>query len=393
MNIYSAANFIGITPANIPQWQPIYKVVVNGNDISATLHKRLSSLTLTDKRGFEADTLDLTLSDHDGAIALPPRGAVVQVWLGWAHTGLVYKGEYTAGCPEHSGAPDLITINAISSEFAGAFSAKKERSFHKITIDNLVKQIASEHGWEAVVDKDLAAQTIEHIDQQGESNAALLTRIAQDFDAISAVKGGKLLFFKAGNATTAGGTPVPKVIITRYKGAAGQMGDQHRFAFTENGEVTGVEAVWHNPSTGKRHRATAKKKKASQSQSLSDKKKYTGGRNEVVSVGAKAAQDDQKIKKLRYVYPNKETAERAAAAEWARLQRGVATFSLTLARGMPELFPETPAQVAGYKDIIDAQDWLVTQVTHSLSDSGYTASVEFECENPSDGFEMEHGEV
>lgn len=367
----------GVAPAN---WKPIYKIVVNGTDISASLKGRLSSLTLVDKRGFEADTLDLTLSDHDGKLAMPPRAAKIQVWLGWAHSGLVYKGEFESGCPEHSGAPDTITINAISSEFAGGFTTKKERSFDKKTIGDIVQTIAKEHGWEVVIDKDLAAINPGHIDQQQESDANLLTRIAKDYDAICSVKAGRLLFFKAGNATTASGQAIPPMVITRYHGENGERGDQHRFCFTSNDEYTGVEATWHNPSTGKRHRATAKGKKPSK----------RSGKKEKVSVGAKATQDDDKIFKIRYTYPTKAAAEHAAASKWMQLQRGIATFSLSLARGIPTLYPETPMVARGYKDIIDAQSWLTTQVTHSLSDSGYTAGVDFECANPTDGYTMEH---
>lgn len=84
------------------------------------------------------------------------------------------------------------------------------------------------------------------------------------------------------------------------------------------------------------------------------------------------------IKTLRHVYANKTNAARAARAEWRRLQRGMATFSITLARGRPELFPEIPCAVSGWKPAIDNTDWLITRVTHSLSDSGYTMTLELE---------------
>ena len=38
---------------------------------------------------------------------------------------------------------------------------------------------------------------------------------------------------------------------------------------------------------------------------------------------------------------------RAARAEWERIQRGVAEFDITLARGRPELYPEQPTTVRG----------------------------------------------
>ena len=39
-----------------------------------SLNGRMMGLTLTDNRGFEADTLEITIDDTDGKIELPPRG-------------------------------------------------------------------------------------------------------------------------------------------------------------------------------------------------------------------------------------------------------------------------------------------------------------------------------
>jgi len=84
------------------------------------------------------------------------------------------------------------------------------------------------------------------------------------------------------------------------------------------------------------------------------------------------------IKTLRHVYANKANAVHAARAEWRRLQRGMANFSITLAHGREDIFPELPATVKGFKPAIDNTDWLVTRVTHSGGDGGFTSTVELE---------------
>lgn len=81
---------------------------------------------------------------------------------------------------------------------------------------------------------------------------------------------------------------------------------------------------------------------------------------------------------LTTVYSSKATAMRAAKAKWEKLQRGVAKFSLTLAMGRADLYPETPVKVSGFKSVIDAQPWLISKVTHSLSKNGYTTQLDFE---------------
>jgi len=53
---------------------------------------------------------------------------------------------------------------------------------------------------------------------------------------------------------------------------------------------------------------------------------------------------------LSRTYANRANAERAAKMEWERLQRGVMTFSIQLARGSAELYTEMPVKVSGSKN-------------------------------------------
>src|SRR3546814_18547541 len=55
----------------------------DGTDLSDKVNPRLISLSLTEKRGEEADSLEITLHNHDGQIAPPRRGAMLQLALGW----------------------------------------------------------------------------------------------------------------------------------------------------------------------------------------------------------------------------------------------------------------------------------------------------------------------
>ncbi len=81
---------------------------------------------------------------------------------------------------------------------------------------------------------------------------------------------------------------------------------------------------------------------------------------------------------LTTVYASKVQAMRATQAKWDKLQRGVAEFSIRLALGRADLFPETPVRVSGYKRAIDEQSWLISKLTHNLNNSGYTMSLELE---------------
>lgn len=84
------------------------------------------------------------------------------------------------------------------------------------------------------------------------------------------------------------------------------------------------------------------------------------------------------IKTIRHVYASKANAGHAARAEWRRLQRGMASFGITLAHGREDIFPELPATVQGFKPAIDNTDWIVTRVTHTGGDGGFTTALELE---------------
>lgn len=63
-------------------------------------------------------------------------------------------------------------------------------------------------------------------------------------------------------------------------------------------------------------------------------------------------------------------AKRAANSELNRSKRNAAIFSLNLALGQPDITPETPITLNGWKAEIDKLTWLVVKATHSLSSSG-----------------------
>jgi phage protein D len=86
---------------------------------------------------------------------------------------------------------------------------------------------------------------------------------------------------------------------------------------------------------------------------------------------------DENVLVLSRTYANRRNAERAAKAAWERLQRGVASFSSGWRWG-EDLFPELPVKVSGFKQQIDEADWIITTVTNSINDNGFTTSLELE---------------
>ncbi len=81
---------------------------------------------------------------------------------------------------------------------------------------------------------------------------------------------------------------------------------------------------------------------------------------------------------MRKTFQNEDAARRAAAAKWQQLQRGAAEFSITLARGRADLYPEMHATVTGFKADIDAQDWIISKVQHDVDSNGFTTQLNLE---------------
>lgn len=330
-----------------------FRLTVDGADITPKVRPRLESLTLTDNRGMEADQLDIVLDDSDGALQLPRRGAVVAVSLGWEASGLVDKGSYIVDDIEHTGAPDKLTIRARSADLRQGLTEKKEKSFHAKTFGDIVAHVAKSNGLTPVIGSGLAGEDLEHVDQTGESDANLLTRLAELFGAIVTVKAGRLLVFRPGEAVSATGKPLPEVVIER------KSGDSHRFSVSDRENYDAVEATYTDTKGAEKGSVTVEAAPVD-----SKIPETTGGTGKKV---------------LRHVYANKKNAERAAKAAMNKHQRGVAEFSITLALGRPELFPEIPATVRGFKKEIDSTKWIITKATHNLTaDGGYTTALEFE---------------
>lgn len=328
----------GTNPVTYPQ--PTFRLTVDGKDITRTVQPRLVSLTLEKQRGEKADQLDLVLDDADGKLAVPRRGVAITLALGWSDASLVDQGSFDVDEVEHMGAPDTLHIRARSADLRGSLRNRVEQSWHNTTLGAIVQTIAKRNSLQPRVDATLASTTVAHEDQTNEGDIAFLTRLAKRFDAVCTVKAGRLLLLPINGTTTSAGAAPTALTLTR------SQGDQHRWHVADRDAYTGVRAYWHDP-----HRAKQRS----------------------VLVGQSG-----NAKRLREGHATEADARAAAEAEWQRIQRGAATFELTLARGIASVDVQQPLTVQGFKADIDGADWLVAKVTHSLGDGGFTTRLEAE---------------
>jgi phage protein D len=357
---------------------PDFMLKLDDRDITQNFSHRLISLTMTDKRGLEADQLDIQLDDSDGLLDLPARGATLSLWLGWEGTPLKQKGNFTIDTIEFRGAPDTLTIRGCSADFRGKLNVRREQSWHDTTIGAIVNTIAQRNQLTASIAADLSSNAISHIDQSQETDAAFLTRLAERNGAFVSIKAGKVIFMKAGQAVTAGGTSIPLMMIERGDG------DKHLFSVADRENYSGVTAKWLQTRDPKKQNPQLSISRLPEGQATQGLP-HPDAAAPLAGAGGKEQKPQEmlvgsaeNVFELTTVYASEEQALRAAEAKWRALQRGTVNFSIQLALGRADLFPETPVLVNGFKRVIDEQAWIISEVVHTLSGSGYTTKLNLE---------------
>lgn len=275
--------------------------------------------------------------------------------------------------------PDTLTIRGRSADFRGTLSSRREQSWHDTTLGVIVGTMAARNKLTASVADVLKAIPVPHIDQTQETDAVFLSRLADRNGATVSVKAGKLLFLKAGSAMTASGKLIPQMTVERGDG------DQHQFAIADREAYTGVTAKWlhtKDPKPQKQKVKLQRKPKVQHLRALQHPKaaktpaKAKAKKEQIAREGEYMAGESDNVLELTTIYATKAQAMRAAQANWDKIQRGVAEFSISLAFGRADLFPETPVAVNGFKRVIDEQAWIISRVVHNLSGNGHTTGLE-----------------
>lgn len=313
------ASFVIVTPA--------FKILANDKDITAKIATSLQSITIKDGRGLDGDTLTIRLDDSKADFALPPKGATLQVSIGWQGQRLYYKGKFKVDKFAHDGPPDVLVISAKPADFLSTIKERRSVSYDDTTLSDVIRTVANRNNLKAAVSAQFASVKIDHIDQVDESDIHFITRLAQQYDAVSKPANESLLFTAKGTSTTASGQALPPVTITRSDTIRHSWQEQDRDAYT------GARAYWQNTKNATRTG------------------EYAGSKD--------------RVKTLPGTFPSQAEAKAAANAALSNLTRLIGTLDLTLKLGRPEIIAETPCPASGFRDYIDG-DYVVDSVTQTL---------------------------
>lgn len=223
-----------------------------------------------------------------------------------------------------------------------------------------------------VLPKEIDAINVPHVDQTNETDLQFLTRLAGLYGAQMTVKEGAIGLTRPGYATSATGKPLAVVHLER------RDGDNHSFTLNDRDAYSGVSASWLDIKTMKNDQVVAQRNAAPDAgpDPLHPAAKTTNDASpETAHAPNYMVGDAKNILTLKKIYPDEESAKYAADAIFKIVSTGVATFSIKLALGRPDLFTQTPVVVSGFKEMINRQKWIITKLVHNLSAAGLTTSL------------------
>lgn len=321
--------------------KPIFRIIVDGRDVTDTLKGRIKSISATDKQGMDSDSASVTI---DNATAPyfegPEEGGTLELWLGWEGKGLGKIGNYTVDKVTDQFGPDCLVIDAKAADMRTQLKEQKRRSWDNTTLGAIVTQIAHEHDLKAVISPDLGAVDLAHLDQTDESDMNLLTRVAQERGALAKFAGHQLIFATKGQAKELlTGAALPLVSVDKSECQPGAtLARRKRFHYKS------VKAFWYSDDKANRQEVTA-------------------------GSGAPAFT-------LRNHYQDADTARRAADAKLAEFARGSMTMTVALAMGRADIYAEAPISFTGYaSQKLAGARFIVTDVGHSFGSNGFTTRV------------------
>ena len=169
---------------------PIFKLEANGKDVTKSINLNSSKIEFNDEAGIVSDDISLTI---EGSFRKPKYEDELKLWIGTREKGLFYCGLFSVQSSKNKN-DTSIEISATATNFSKSLKRKRNRSYEKISIKQIVQEVAKRHQLEVVSDFDDVY--LVHIEQTHESDLHFFKRMAQDYHALFSIKNNKIIFKK-----------------------------------------------------------------------------------------------------------------------------------------------------------------------------------------------------
>jgi uncharacterized protein len=319
--------------------KPTFRIVADGADITTLINDRLLLLRTLDKPGMESDEFELRIDDRDGAVALPKRGAGIEIYLGYAGETLARLGRYVVDDVEASGPPDTLAIRGKAGDMRGSGKTTRSASWENVPLARIVADIAARNGWKAECPD---TTVVPRADQLNESDFNFISRLAKDHDCTAKIADSKLLVLPRQSGQTASGKALAAVTIRRNDVS------RWKFRLSDRGTHKAVKTSYQSKKDGELVNLTLG--------------------NDDSPDGLPPVHTD------RHIYPNKSAAEQAAKARLAAFNRSTADVRLEMP-GRTDLFAERSINALDFKEGLDGE-YLADWVEQVFTQSGWSTTVE-----------------
>jgi len=231
----------------------VYLLSVDGADLTETLIDRVTRVSFTDVEGFASDVLEVELDDRGQRVQLPAVGDKIRCLMGYLERAPIpVLGDFVVDEVRLSGPPLSIAFTAKGADLVNtALKAPLIDDGDDDTLDDLARRIAQRHMLRPSIHPDARRIALGHIDQQTESDMALLERLARARDWVLRLDADRLTLRPHAAALPPGkearefAPPIHRLDARRIT----------RYDYTTNARSRyGTVRAWHyDPDTGKRH--------------------------------------------------------------------------------------------------------------------------------------------
>ena len=328
---------------------PVYEITADSARITEAIRSRFKSLSVTDAAGYESDQLTLVLEDNPDPITgqlieLPTKGVMLKVALGYQQSdkaSVIPAGRWIVDEVEPSGGMngDIITITANGANFTNALKEKKTRAWKDIDLPGIMETIGSEHKLTVKVQEQFKKVVFDQLDQTGESDINLITRLAKDHDALGKIVGDVLIFNPRNSGKNNSGQNLPTVSL----GAPGNI-SLWRLNQPTRTRYGSVAAKWYD---------------------VTNSKYFTE------KVG-----DGEPVLNIEKIHANQTQAKEAAQSKLKSSKRSDATLSLSGPVPFGTLLlAESNLNVFGIRKEANGQ-WRINRSQLTMTTSGFNYSLE-----------------
>lgn len=192
-------------------WVVDWRVIVDGQDMTAGMRNYLTRISVSDKAGTASDACSLDFDDAGGQVKLPDEGAMVQVYLQGV---LVFTGK-TDSVRSSGSRGGGRTLSVTAKGFDAKGKAKEPQSHHMddATLQQFLDKAASNAGLSGVkIDPAFANIMRPYWSAAGESFLHMGQKLARELGGTFKIRGDQAVLVKRGQGTSARGGAMPVVV-------------------------------------------------------------------------------------------------------------------------------------------------------------------------------------